>query len=185
MKIFIPFLLLILSFKTHAVGLGIGTYVPTIVRYQDTNDGSRDSFQFNPYFSVTTYWRIFGDHFLAPELGVAFHTGTEEEYSKRTTSAFWHLAWQFHSKFLFRYGLGTFWTRISGDGEEVELPNGNTTATFYAPTESSTSFNSTLDLGVEYIMTQNWGSRLDFFILQPFSSNRRGVSYLLSMVFVP
>lgn len=171
--------------KVYAIGLGIGTYVPTIARYQDSNDGSRDSFQFNPYFSVTTYWRVFGNHFLAPELGMAFHTGTEEEYSKRTTSAFWHLAWQFHPKFLLRYGLGTFWTRLSGDGEEVELPNGSSTATFYAPTESATSFNSTLDFGIEYITTNHWGSRLDFFIQQPFSSNRRAVSYLLSMVYVP
>ncbi len=185
MKIFIPFFMMLFVLNSYAIGIGIGTYVPTMSRYQDDIDGSRDSFQFNPYFSVTTYWKIFDSHFLAPELGMAFHTGTEEEYSKRTMSAFWHLAWQFNPKFLLRYGLGTFWTRISGDGEEVELPNGSSTATFYAPTESATSFNTTFDIGVEYITTQNWGSRFDLFILQPFSSNRRGVSYLLSMVYVP
>lgn len=185
MKIIIPFLLLIFSFEVFAIGIGMGTYVPTAGRYQNEVDGSRQYLQINPYISVTNYWRLFGEHFLAPELGMAFHTGTEDEYSKRTTVILWHAAWRFNDRLLLRYGLGTFWTRISGDGEEVVMPNGNSTATFYAPTESATSYNSTLDIGIEYVVGQQWGARADFFILQPFSSERRGVSYLLSMVFIP
>ena len=183
--IFLSFLLLVSS-KIHAVGIGMGTYVPTTNRYQNEPDGSRDFFQLNPYFSITHYFQIFTDHFLAPELGMAFHSNTEEEYSKRTTIILWHAAWRINDRTLLRYGVGTFWTRISGDGEEVTLPNGaNGSATFYAPTESATAYNSSLDIGVEFITGPNWGARADVFVLQPFDKDQRAVSYILSMVYVP
>lgn len=185
MKIFILCFSLFLSIKVHAVGLAFGTYVPTANRYQDAADGSRDAFQINPYFAVNHYFKVFENHFFTPELGMAFHSGTEDEYSKRTTVILWHAGWRFTERLVLRYGMGTFWTRISGDGEEVELPNGTSTATFYAPTESSTSYNSTLDLGIEFVSAPNTTLRFDFFFVQPFKSNERALSYLLSMVYVP
>ncbi|MBH48942.1 MAG: hypothetical protein CME71_12310 [Halobacteriovorax sp.] len=177
--------MLFICLEVHAVGIGMGTYVPSFARYQDEVDGSKDHFQFNPYFSLTTYFPLFNEYFLAPEIGMAFHTGTEDEYSKRTMVFLWHGAYRFSERMLLRFGVGTFWTRISGDGEEVQLPDGSGTATFYAPTESSTSYTSSLDIGIEYVTGPQWGARADVFLQRAFSGDRRTFAYLLSMVFVP
>ncbi len=185
MKIFILLLSILATHQAHALGLSFGTYVPTASRYQNEPDGARDTFQLNPYVALNHYFRLFNNHYATPEIGFAFHTGSEDEYSKRTTFILWHMAWHFDSRFLLRYGLGTFWTRISGDGEKVELPNGTSTAVFYAPSEAATSYNTTLDVGIEYIINSTWGARADFFIVQPFASEQRALSYTLSMVFSP
>lgn len=173
--------MLLFCLESWAVGIGMGTYVPSFGRYQDEVDGSTDHFQFNPYFSLTNYYPLFNEYFLAPEIGMAFHTGTEDEYSKRTIVLLWHGAYRFSERLLFRFGVGTFWTKISGDGEEVVI-NGST---FYAPTTSSTSYTSSLDFGVEHVMSPNWGARFDLMLQRAFSGDRRTFSYLLSMVYVP
>lgn len=185
MKIIILCLSCLFTFNSYALGFGFGTYMPTASRYQDGPDGSREAFQLNPFISLTHYEELFTDHYLTPELGIAFHSGTEDEYSKRTIFILWHAAWHFHNDFNLRYGLATFWTKISGDGEEVELPNGNSTATFYAPSKTSTAYTSSVDVGLEYIIDNQWGIRADFFVVQPLESERRALSYMLSAVFAP
>ena len=189
MKKFTLAFLFLISSNAHAVGLGLGTYMPASNRYQNQPDGSRDGFQLNPYVSLSTKWNFFNNHYIAPEIGMAFHTKTEDEYSKRTVVILWHMAYRLSESFYLRYGFGTFWTRISGDGEEVVLPNGSSTATFYAPSESATTYNTSTDIGLEYQIGGNefsstsYSLRGDLMLVQPLDSDERSFSYLLSLVY--
>jgi hypothetical protein len=81
-----------------------------------------------------------------------------------------------------RYGLSTFMTKIGGDGGTVQLNNGAGTSTFYVPSETKTTYMTTLDLGGEFALPLV-ALRLDLQMMGFASSDKRNLSYMLSVNF--
>lgn len=60
----------------------------------------------------------------------------------------------------FRYGLGSFIQKITGEGGVVTVPNGSGTSTAYRPSGASQSSTLTLNAGVDFRMNDRVGSTL-------------------------
>lgn len=77
-----------------------------------------------------------------------------------------------------RAGTSLMWLNQQGRGGSVDVNNGNATSTFYYPDGNQSSWNNTLDLGVEALY-QQWSFRLQTYTYMLFKSERRAVSYSL------
>jgi len=165
---------------TDGLGVGVGIYVPYAFKAQDDKDASTETFAFNPYISIHYEHPIWWGQFFKPELGFVFHSGNEDNTSKTTVFLRYNFAHKFNQDISLRYGLSTFMTKIGGDGGTVTLNNGTSTADFYAPSQTVTTYFSTLDLGAEYIATSNFGIRFGTQLMGVTSSEKRKLSYMLS-----
>ena len=79
--------------------------------------------------------------------------------------------------------IGIFGTKISADGKALTLPNGSSTATFYQPSESVTSYNVTWNLGLESAINANWSLRFETFGYEILSSVKRDISYTFNVTY--
>jgi hypothetical protein len=81
--------------------------------------------------------------------------------------------------FRLRLGTSILWLNQHGSGGSANVNNGNGTATFYYPDENRSSFNNTLDLGVEGLISDNWSLRTQLYVYSIFKEERRQISYTL------
>jgi hypothetical protein len=167
--------------------VSIGSYSPSVGQYQDDAEGNTASFTFNPYLSLTTKIPVLFPQFYAmPELGYVFNkVESSEEYKKRTIYVLYNFGYEFYPQFFFRFGIGTFITKIGGEGGAKEQNNGASTATFYLPGESVSSYNSTLNLGGEVSLLEGFATRADVYIFQLLESERREISFSIGLTYYP
>lgn len=179
-KLFIALFLLSITIETYAL-VNVGGYVPFGRSTQKEIDGTRNTFDLDPMISFNTFIPIpFGQLFM-PEAGFVFHSSGIDGASKRTTFLLLDFGYQFYPKLIFRYGLGTFITRIKGDGGVKQMQNGFGTDPFYLPSKSSKSYNTTLDLGIEYGVDANYALRFQTYMFSPLNSESRKLSYSFSL----
>jgi hypothetical protein len=164
-----------------SLGLQTGTYVPYAFKAQSSSDGGTQKLAINPFLSMSYRLRLTNRFMFAPELGYVLHTGNEDNTSTRTIFLLYTVTTPIHPAANLRFGLGTFHTRVSGDGGTVTLNDGGATQDFFVPEEGQTSVISTVNLGGELFFNRQWGMRLDGAIMTPLSSTRRKFSYLLSL----
>jgi hypothetical protein len=68
------------------------------------------------------------------------------------------------------------WLNQQGGGGEETMNNGNSTSTFYYPGENRSSFNNTLDLGLE-LLWKKVSLRFQTYTFSALESKRRQISY--------
>lgn len=78
-----------------------------------------------------------------------------------------------------RVGTSLMWLNQHDRGGSVQIRNGNDYSTFYYPDENRSSFNNTLDLGVEAFVHKSFSARLQTYVYSVFKQERRQVSYTL------
>lgn len=78
-----------------------------------------------------------------------------------------------------RAGTSIMLRNIHGRGGSVQGNNGNETSTFYYPSENSSAFNNTFDLGVEFKPMEELGLRFQTYTYSLFNGERRQISYTL------
>lgn len=161
--------------------VGVGTFVPHAFKAQVSTEGGREFFAINPYIALNAIVPIRGDHFFNPEIGYVFHTENDDKTSAHTLFVSYDFTYRMNPLIIFRYGLTTFAFMNGGDGGDVTLRNGNSTATFYAPDETRTSYVSSLDLGVEYFFRPRFSARLQAYVARFLSGDARSVYYTLSV----
>ena len=173
---------LVIFFSTQCWGLavGVGGYNPTPQAQKDS-DGGKRTFSLDPYLSISHSMPIIGTQLFMPELGYVFQGAEAGEYSKRTVFFLLDFGWRLRPQFLFRYGVGTLITSIEGDGAAVTRSNGTSTSTFYNPSTSASSYNTTLDLGFEGAINQKLAVRFQTYIFAFLSSESRTIGYTLSL----
>lgn len=177
------FVTLTVSSNTYGL-VSIGAYVPFGPSTQKTITGARNTFSFDPMISVNTIFNTsFYNQLFLPELAFVFHGEGQDGYSKRTTLFIFDFGHRLTGTTLLRYGLGTVLTSISADGGTVTLPNGNDTAEYYQPNETSTSWNTTLNLGIENSFGPNYAGRFQTYLFSIFDAEARKISYSISMVY--
>lgn len=174
--------LVLVPMKSMAL-LNVGGYVPFGVSTQKKEDGGRNTFSFKPMIGVNTVMPIPGfSHVFLPEFGIVPQGKEADEYKKSTMYFLMDLGYMLTGNLLLRYGLGTFLTKISGDGAVVTMPNGSDTAQFYRPNEGETSWNTTLNLGLEFAFDSSSAVRMEGYLFSWISSARK-FSYSLSYVY--
>ena len=179
MKVLYFLLLICIPLKAMAI-INVGGYVPFGISTQKKEDGGRNTFSFKPMIGVNMVMPIPNmSHVFLPEFGIIPQGKEYDEYSKTTLYFLLDVGYLITDRFLLRYGLGTFMTKISGDGSVLTLPNGDGTATFYRPNEGETSWNTTLDLGFEFAIDANNALRFETYMFSWLSSARK-FSYSLS-----
>lgn len=177
--------LFIFALPAHAIKLnaGVGGYSPFSFTTQTDADGGKSVLRLKPTIFLSALFEAPLSHFIMPEVGWVIHGSGEDEYSKNTYYILTDLVYPITGELVLRYGYGLFMTRISGDDEAVLLNNGNSYSTFYTAGEAVTSYNSTINLGLELVVRSDATVRLQSFVFQPFSSMDREVSYMLSYSF--
>ncbi len=182
LRIFCILGILLLPIKSMAL-LNVGGYVPFGLSTQKTEDGGKNTFSFKPLIAVNTVMPIPNmSHVFLPEFGYIPQGKEADEYKKSTMYFLLDVGYMITDRFLLRYGLGTFMTKVSGDGAAIQLPNGSGTATFFRPNKGETSWNTTLDLGVEYAIDANNAARIETYLFSWLSSARK-FSYSLTYVY--
>jgi len=140
-------------------------------------DGARNTFSFAPMIGFNTVLPAFWGQLFVPEVGLILNGSEADEYSKNTLFVLFDLGSNLADKIIFRYGLGWFLTKISGNGEIIVGDNG----TGYAPNKSITSYNITWNAGLEYAHNNHYAVKLEGYLFQPLSSQQRHLSYSLSL----
>lgn len=80
--------------------------------------------------------------------------------------------------FAIRLGTSVMWLNQHGSGGSTQISNGTGTSTFYYPDENRSSYNNTLDLGIEAFLN-NWSLRLQTYTYSLLKQERRQISYSL------
>ncbi len=180
MKFFL-FFLLFLSQTSYAYFFTTGTYVPFFNRAQTSNQGARQTFDYNPYFSGGVHIPLTQLNYFSPELGYSFYL--ENAKNTKVDVIFLHYSFSYFisSHIVFRYGFTNNWYRLVGKGGTVSLSNGTGTTTFPSPSKTVISYFSTLDFGLEYIYTnKRYSTRLDFQSMGPSNLSESSFNYLLT-----
>lgn len=160
------------------VNFQLGTWLENYDQLQGSQKGDSNSFEFAPYFGLGLEYQIKPQYLVIPEVGYIIQR-TSEEVSKN--QFFFRADFAFLPNDWLRLKLGTslMVLMISGDGGEDTLPNGNSTETYYIPSERRTAYNQTLDFGVEFFK-DNMSARLQSFLYAWNESQERMISYGIS-----
>lgn len=161
--------------------VGLGGYTPFAWSTQEDEAGKTNTTTFFPMVSVNTFYPIGYQHYFVPEFGFVYHNKNFDHSKKYTFLVLCDVAWPVFSRLVLRYGVGGVWTYISGDGGNISLSNGDSAISFAVPDESSTSFNATLDFGLDFALDSHYTLRGEFFLFGMFSGTSRQYSYLFSV----
>jgi hypothetical protein len=177
----IIFFSLIVMYSTQSWALvGVGGHVPFGFSTQKKPEGGDNKTTFHPMVSLNGVYNIPFNHVALPEFGIVFHRNNFDEVKKKTIFILWDVGWLATDKLVLRYGFGTFMTKIGGDGGNRSMPNGDSTAEFAMPDETRTSYNTTINLGMDFAVDQHYTVKAETFIFNMFSSQSRALSYALS-----
>ena len=184
-KIFFLLLLIVSSecFALSHFWMGAGTLTHNFLTAQTDSEGGTRVVDFAPTVllgATIPFWS--GKLFLSPAIGYAKFF-TEDNSTKSEIILQYHISERLFGKLQMYYGFSNYITTIGGDGSTVTLNNGNSTANFYAPSESKTSYTASIDIAPEIILSSKLAFRAQFSILRFLSSERRRVSHLLTMTY--
>lgn len=169
------------AFSASPFWLGAGTLTHNFLTAQNDEKGGTKVFDLAPVVFIGTNIPFFlNGVFFTPALGYAKFF-TKDETTRSEIILQYHLTQPLLSSFMLHYGFSNYITSIGGNGGTLQLNNGSSTATFYTPTESKTTFTSSLDLGGEFIFTNEVSARAQVSIMRFLSSERRRVSHLITM----
>lgn len=132
---------------------------------------------------------------FSPQIGY-IHTKqvTNDSYGKQKTHTIflnWDFIWisSLSDSLAFRFGIGNFIKRTSGEGGTVEIPNGTGTDKARRPSDAVSSFSSTFNLGADYNLNLQLGSwiedlglRFELYTFRPLSSENRNYAFNLGVL---
>ncbi len=168
-----------LSLSANAL-VGVGTYVQFAGSIQTDSTGKKNYTDFLPYICVNQFFPITGNHYVQPEFGYVFSKKEEGNHTRSATFLLANFSYRLPTDTFILYGLGTFYHKVTSQAGPVTVNNGSGTSTFYRPGGSVTSYNSTVDFGVEQLIYNKYSARFEGFIFEILSSDRRKFSYTLS-----
>lgn len=178
--VLLAFIFLIRPESAWATHVGVGTLVTNFLSAQTSADGGRRTFQVAPTLLVGGELPIYGQTFFTPRIGYSMYLDEKDDTSKTDMMLNYHVGTKLMEYFMLHYGFSTFITKIKGKGGTKELQNGGSTANFYIPDKTVTSYTASLDVGGQVLIHEHWSARVDLFITRFLSSDRRKLNYLLS-----
>jgi hypothetical protein len=182
---------LLMSFNTHAL-VGVGTMSPFVGSYTNNVDGSTESpFSIWPYVSIHEFFNIRGNIFFIPEVGMTFNNSSyseseafngngDQSNSRRMIFGLANFSMMLMNGTHFRFGGGVFITQISGEGGGVARNDGGGSAVHYLPDETVSSYNSTINLGLEQFVAPGMAIKLETYTWNILSSTSRRFNFALA-----
>ena len=139
------------NFKT--LSAGFGTWLEFYNEMQTNQNGDlNNDFEFTPTVFVSTEYKLPYSQFIIPEFGYVFQEKDSDGKSSINRFIFSLDYAYMPIKWLrLRAGSSFIFQNMTGDGSSKTLPNGSGTETYYAPEESQTSINQSIDLTAEFL----------------------------------
>ena len=177
--------------RVYAWSLGAGFYT----KFEEVQDqaGDEKADPYNPSISIGTLVPISPEFTMSPTFVYSsFQDNSDDSYGKYSVTSWmflydflWRPSFFSSQSFVLRVGLGNVIKRISGGGGSTTVPNGSSgTSTAYKPGETSSSFSTTLNLGLDYYMSphfeslQSSGLRAELLTFHPMNSLKRTYALL-------
>lgn len=163
------------------VSLGIGNLTKYVRRVQTNQDGSKNTFEFNPFlvaaldYNFTPMWGI------RPSFGITVpESGRDDSLTKFD---YYLLADGLLNieQFSFKAGAGLYFNFIKGKGGEQVLRNGTSSSSFTVPSGTSTARNVIADFGFDWRFLPEFAAQLQIFLFNPHDSVSRSVTYTLGV----
>lgn len=152
---------------------------------------------FSPAVGIGYNFNLFDTGFgFSPQLGY-IHTKqvANDSFGDQKVHSFflnWDFIWisSLSNNLAFRFGVGNFIKRTSGDGGTVEIPNGSGTDKARRPDETVSSYSSTFNLGADYKfdlqMLGSWvqdiGIRFELYTFRPLSQENRNYAFNIGSI---
>jgi len=151
-------------------------------RVQLDASGKTNSFEFNPTLLAALEIGVWDKIKFYPEAGFIIPRSCEFDYISVFTYFLLSNFGYVLGDFRLLCGAGYVFTRISSDGGQKAMNNGNGTDYFYLPSETSTSYNFVESLGVEYFLYQlDFSIKAQGEIYNLADSEKRAYSYMISL----
>jgi hypothetical protein len=191
LKLFTFITILFYSLSCYSL-VGVGSMSPFLGKYTNSTDGGTESaLSIWPYISVHEYFNIRNNVFFIPEVGMTFSNSSygeidalngngDEASSRQMIFGLANFSLMLGKGTHFRFGGGVFITKISGDGGAVTRNNGASTATHYLPDETVSSYNSTLNLGLEKFVAPRMAIKLETYTWNVFDSTSIRFNFALA-----
>lgn len=172
--------------------VGVGSMSPFLNSYTKDLTGDTESiFSLWPYISIHEYFNLTGRFFFIPEVGItlsndsyseseAFNGNGDHASSRQMTFILANFSYMFSSGSHLRFGAGSFMTSISGEGGAVTRNDGAGTSIHYLPSEKVTSYNTTINLGLEQFIRPRMALKFESYLWNILSSDSRRVNFSLA-----
>lgn len=177
-------LFLLSSFPCYALvydaAVSVGNLCEYVKKIQVDENGSQNACSFNPFVSASLNIPVSERLWVAPEFGLSLpRKGRDENISKISFAGLINgkVKWD---RYHLVAGAGLFFTRISADGGDEELNNGNTTSSFPLPEGAVYTRNFIVNAGVGYDFTPTLSADLQTYIFNLLEKNERAVSVLIN-----
>ncbi len=167
--------------NTH---IALGSFSEFMGKVQTSVEGEKNSYDFKPYLGLGADAVLYEDISFIPELILTLpEKGRDENISRFTFITLFTFGYHFKD-FLFKFGSGFAFTRLSSNGGTETLNNGtNPSEDFFLPDGSSTSRNMLLTAGIQYFIHKNWSVQASGLLYNLTDSQSRAWSSLISINF--
>lgn len=169
------------NFRSYSLSLGNLTEFARTIQVDEY--GKTNSLDWNPYVAFSYHYSLSPSWRISPELGVVLPKSAFDQSMIRWVSFLRVDGGLQKPPLIYRAGLGIFMTHMRGKGGLQTLRNGGTSSTFYNPSLTTTSFNTTLDLGIEFFFVPALSTKLQVHTYSLFRSLSRKISYTLALTF--
>lgn len=166
---------------------GLGSVTHNFKKAQtDTAGNSTVSFKFAPTLIVgaSIPFPLIDYTNLNLGMGYTYYSKGVDNTKKREILLQYHLNYTISSMLNLEYGISNYITRISGDGGTKVLNNGNSTAIFYVPSQTKSSYTASLDLATEFALPYNFTFKTQLSLERFLSSDRRTFSHLITLNYI-
>jgi len=156
--------------------LSVGNLCEYIGKIQTDDKGSTNVCSFMPSISSSLDYYLTPEFALSPQIGATLpKSGRDENITRMTMFALMNV--KYKTSFMnFIVGTGLYFTRVSGNGGEAILNNGNSTESFPLPKDAVYSRNLILNLGGSYDFNREWSGEIYTYIFNLESSVDRAFS---------
>ncbi len=157
----------------------VGTWMENLAQTRSSRDDDKTSVSLTPYIAFSSEYEISAEHFIAPEIGYVIQQ-SENNIAKNIFFLRSDYIYQIEDWLSLRFGTSFIIINQSGTGGEDTLNNANTTDTYYIPSQSSRSYNQTLDVGLE-LKHKELSVIGHIYTFKPFDSDRRSYTFSVGL----
>jgi hypothetical protein len=166
---------------TNDLTFSLGNLCEYIGKIQTDDKGSTNACSFLPTFATALDMKMTNDWILSPQIGATLpKSGRDENINRMTLFTLINLKYR-TSYINLIAGTGLYFTRISGNGGEEVLNNGNSTESFPLPKEAIWSRNLIVNLGAGLEFNRMWSGEVYTYIFNIEDSKERAISLGLTL----
>lgn len=170
---------LFLQKPVEAIHFNLGSHTEFYQGIQTDDSGGQRNFDFAPTVGAGVWMPLTwtGFSFLPEFNWVLPQTNENSRIIKNVLMIRADIAYDFWNWLRLRLGTSVMWLNQHGRGGSAKVDNGNTQSTFYYPDENRSSWNNTIDLGVEALLGDKYSLRFQTYAYAYFNEERRQTSY--------